>query len=98
MPANDFGTIVAVFEQGTRAEVALDKLWHAGFQHDHIGIVLPGKGLVEAQTPTGAVEDIAAQGAVTGAVAGSTVGAITGALLTGLIPGVGPVFAGGLLL
>lgn len=97
MTGNDHGTIVAVFDDGGQAEVALDKLWHAGFPHEQIGIVMPGKGVAEAQTETGALEAAGARGAVTGAVTGGTVGAITGALLTGLIPGVGPVLAGGIL-
>src|SRR5437764_13767282 len=97
MMGNDHGTIVAVFDDGKQAEVALDKLWHANFRPDQIGIVMPGKGVAEPKTPIGTLEEAGARGAVTGAVTGGTVGAITGALLTGLIPGVGPVMAGGIL-
>jgi hypothetical protein len=97
MTTTHSSTVVAAFDQRGQAEVALDKLWHAGFPHDHIGILIPGKGEVEAQTPEGRVEDRAASGAVTGAVAGGGLGALAGAIMTGLIPGIGPVVAGGLL-
>lgn len=92
-----FPTVVAVFDRREQAEVAIDGLWHAGFKHDQIGILVPGQGVREAQTPTGKVEDNAAGGAVTGAVTGGTLGAVAGAVLTGLIPGIGPVLAGGIL-
>lgn len=96
MATTDQATILAVFDEGGQAEVALDRLWHAGFRREQIGIVKPGR-IDEAKTPAGEVEHAAARGAATGAVAGGTLGAITGALLTGFIPGIGPVVAGGLL-
>lgn len=97
MTASDRGTILASFDDSGKAEVALDRLWHAGFRREQIGVVLPGRGVAEAQTGAGVVEAAAAQGAVAGAATGGTIGGITGALLTAFVPGLGPVLAGGIL-
>ena len=59
--------VVAVFDRRAQAKVAIDKLWHAGFAHEQIGIVGPGDQVSEAHTPEGEVEATAAKGAVTGA-------------------------------
>lgn len=97
MDTNNHSTVVATFDDYAHAKVVIDKLWHAGFAHDHVGIVGPGHEVKEARTPEGEAEHTAAKGAATGAVAGGTVGAVAGALMTGLIPGAGPFIAGGLL-
>lgn len=98
MNTRDRNMVVGVFDEYAQAKVAVDRLWHAGFAHEEVGIAGPGEPVREAQTAEGKVEDTAARGAVTGAIAGGGVGAVAGALATGLIPGIGPVVAGGLLL
>jgi hypothetical protein len=89
--------VVGVFPDRGWAERAIDELHHHGFTRQQIGVVMPGRGVVEAHTGTEVLEDNAGTAAVAGAAAGGTLGAIAGALAMGLIPGVGPVLAGGLL-
>lgn len=89
--------VVAVFLTRGAAEGAIDELWHAGFDHNQVGMATPGQPLQEAQTRTGPAEDRAATGAEVGAASGAGVGAIVGAAAVALIPGIGPVLAGGLL-
>jgi hypothetical protein len=89
--------VAAVFENRGKADSAIDNLWHAGFQHDQVGILTPGGGVSEATTATEKSEENAAEGAVAGAAAGGAIGAVAGALVAAFIPGVGPVLAGGIL-
>lgn len=89
--------VTAVFDNRGQAEAAIDNLWHAGFRHDQIGIVMPSGRVTEATTATESTEENAAEGAVTGAAAGGTFGALVGATAAAVIPGVGPVLAGGIL-
>lgn len=89
--------VAAVFNQRGQVETAIDELLHTGFLQDQIGMVLPGQGMIEAETPTSRREETAADGAVAGAVTGGALGALLGAGVTALIPGIGPVLAGGLL-
>lgn len=90
-------TLIATFASRAQAEAAIDALWHNGFREDQVGIVMPGKGLVEADTSTGSLERKGARGAVVGAVTGGALGTLAGALVTILVPGVGTVLAGGIL-
>jgi hypothetical protein len=90
-------TVVAVFDERGQAESAIDELWHQGFAHDHLGIVMPGGRVTEATTATEQKEERAARGAVGGAVTGGALGAIAGAAVASVVPGVGPVLAGGIL-
>jgi hypothetical protein len=89
--------VVAVFPDRSQAEAAVDSLWHEGVRHNDIGMVLPGHRIEEAKTPTGDVEESAADGAEAGAIAGGAVGAFLGAAATGMIPGIGPIVAAGIL-
>jgi hypothetical protein len=93
----DLSLVAAVFGNRGKAESAIDNLWHAGFRHDQIGILMPGGQLAPATTATEKTEENAAGGAVTGAAAGGAIGAVIGALVAAIIPGVGPVLAGGIL-
>ena len=54
-------TVVAVFDERGQAEGAIDELWHEGFAHDQIGIVMPGGRVTEATTPTEQKEERAAR-------------------------------------
>jgi hypothetical protein len=91
------GAVTAVFVDRGKAESAIDNLWHAGFRHDQVGVLMPGGHVAEATTATEQTEENAAGGAVTGAATGGVLGAVAGALATAFIPGVGPVLAGGIL-
>jgi hypothetical protein len=95
--ASERSPVVAVFETHGQAESAIDALWHEGFRHDQIGILIPGEGVAEATTRTEGLEENAASGAATGAITGGALGAIAGAAVAGMIPGIGPVLAAGLL-
>ncbi len=90
--------VVALFDDRTSAERALDDLVQSGFRPEQIGLAVRDAGPAVEPPPLGP-DTKEGEGAVTGAVAGSTVGGLIGAALaTGLLPGVGPVIAGGLLL
>src|SRR5207249_1978561 len=67
------------------------------FQHDQVGIAMPGGTVRQVTTPIEEAEADAAEGAVAGAVGGSVAGAVAGALVSGLVPGIGPVIGGGML-
>src|SRR5437588_10571846 len=97
MIGTERSTVAAVFEDRRHAEAAIDELWHAGFRHDQVGVLMPGGNVKEATTSTEKIEDNASSGAVTGAVTGGVVGSVAGALVVGLVPGIGPVLAGGML-
>ena len=49
--------VAAVFDNRGKAESAIDNLWHAGFRHDQIGILTPGRGVTEATTATEKTEE-----------------------------------------
>lgn len=89
--------VVAIFSDRSRAEMAIDDLWHEGFQKDQIGLAAPGEDLQKATTATGPIEETAATGAVAGAATGAALGALAGALVVAPLPGIGPILAGGLL-
>jgi len=42
--------VVGMFEERKSAETAVDALWHAGFRHDQVGYLIPGRGVTQAQT------------------------------------------------
>jgi hypothetical protein len=88
---------MATFDNRGKAESAIDNLWHAGFRHDQVGILMPGGRATEATTATEGTEEKAAEGALAGAATGGAIGAVAGALATAFIPGIGPVLAGGIL-
>lgn len=90
-------TVAAAFDQRAEADVAIDKLRHAGFTQEQIGFVTPEGTVDQAQTPIDKREDKAAGGTVAGAVTGGTIGTLVGAACTALIPGIGLVLTGGLL-
>lgn len=95
--ATNTSLVTAIFENRGKAESAIDNLWHAGFRHDQVGILMPGGRVAEATTSTEGTEETAAEGAVAGAATGGALGAVAGGLATALIPGIGPVLAGGIL-
>src|SRR5262249_24246356 len=91
-------TVVALLDDRTHAERALDELLQNGFRPEQVGIAAPDAGRAVEPPPLdpGTKEG---EGAAVGAAAGGTVGGLVGAALAaGMIPGVGPVIAGGLLL
>ncbi len=91
-------TVIGVFTNHSRADLAVSELLNAGFANDQIGVASrePQK---EVATTRGAEKGTkAAVGAATGAVAGAGVGGLVGlGVLAGLIPGIGPAIAAGTL-
>jgi hypothetical protein len=89
--------VVAVFDDRTHAENAVDELCRSGFRADQVGLAVrdPGPPVEAPQIDPDTKEG---EGAVTGAVTGATLGGLLGAAVAaGVIPGVGPVIAGGIL-
>ena len=98
MSASGRSTVVALFDDRTRAELAADDLVSNGFRPEQVGPAVRHAGAAVEPPPLdpGTKEG---EGAAAGVVAGGTVGGLVGAALAaGIIPGVGPVIAGGLLL
>jgi hypothetical protein len=98
MTASGRSTVVALFDDRTHAERALDELVENGFAREQVGLaVRDAAATVEAPPLDPGTRE--GEGAVTGAVTGGAVGGLVGAALAaGMIPGIGPVIAGGLLL
>jgi hypothetical protein len=90
-------TVLGIFPTRGQAQGAIHNLWHAGFDKEQIGSVMPGGKVVEASAATESQEERAADGAVGGALAGGTAGAVAGATAAALLPGIGPLLAGGIL-
>ncbi|HVT88972.1 MAG TPA: hypothetical protein VHD56_08980 [Tepidisphaeraceae bacterium] len=93
--ANNESPVVAVFDDRYQADLAVHDLEEAGFDHDHVGLVIRGSDATQGGMITDAVATKDARGAAIGAVTGAVAGGILGALAWVLLPGVGPVLAGG---
>jgi len=89
--------LVAIFDDRSAAEMAVDQLIQSGFTADQVGYVLRGSDVAAGGmiTDTPGAKD--RKGAVTGAVTGAVAGGLTAAAVTALIPGVGPILAAGTL-
>jgi hypothetical protein len=98
MTTTTMTSLVAVYRTRGQAEAAIDQLWHAGFEKEHVGIMIPGEGVQQASTESEQTEETGANGAVAGAVAGTVAGTVAGALAMLLIPGLGPILTGGALM
>ena len=55
--------VIAVFPNRGLADAAIDKLLHAGFDKNKIGLASPGEAMQPATTATTRIEDRAADGA-----------------------------------
>jgi uncharacterized protein (TIGR02271 family) len=90
-------TAIAIFDDRSRAQRAIDQLKRAGFTEKEIGVTArdaDGDGkVVDADKGSHAKE-----GAITGVTAGASVGAWWGlGILAGILPAIGPAIAGGTL-
>jgi hypothetical protein len=87
-------TVVALFDDMSTAEKAVQELEHLGFSRDHISLMAANRGGDDG----GAAAGSAADGAVAGAGIGAVLGGLAG-LLVGIgalaIPGIGPIIAAG---
>lgn len=89
-------TAIALFDDRTRAQRAIEELRRVGFSEKEIGITardVSGGGASEGHKETHAKE-----GAIAGVTAGAGVGALWGlGILAGVLPAIGPAIAGGTL-
>jgi len=89
--------VVAVFEDRSAAENAVDALEQAGFSADSIGYVIRGSDAVMGGMITDAAGAKDGRGAAAGAITGGMIGGVAAAAASLLIPGVGLLVAGGVL-
>ena len=98
MQTTTCSTVVGVFTNTHQADRAVDALFDAGFDTNHIGVVTRESGTRAGKrtTTTEAEAENAGTGAATGAAAGLGIGALVGwGVLAGAIPVIGPaLFAG----
>jgi len=88
-------TIVAVFQDDSKAQQAVRELKQAGFRDDQLGVVSHDRNAVGEKHTEGTH---VTEGAVTGVAAGAGIGALWAlGIAAGFMPVIGPVVAGGLL-
>jgi len=91
-------TIVAVFQDRSKAQQAINELKRAGFRDDQIGVTSRDGKLHGAVAGDGTGDNYAAEAATAGVATGAGVGALWGlGVISGLLPAIGPAIAGGTL-
>lgn len=89
-------TAIAIFDDRSRAQRAIEELQRAGFTEKEIGIT--ARDTTTAGKSDGHKETHAKEGAIAGVTAGAGVGALWGlGILAGVLPAIGPAIAGGTL-
>ena len=95
---NGRSTIVAVFNDRTQAQQAINELKRAGFRDDQIGVTSREGNLHGATAGDGSGDNYAAEAGAAGLATGAGVGALWGlGIVSGLLPAIGPAIAGGTL-
>lgn len=97
---SDRTTVIAIFDDRTRAQSAIEQLKRAGFTEGEIGVTVRDGDSEGGQAlrDGGGKETHAKEGAITGVAAGAGVGALWGlGILAGVLPAIGPAIAGGTL-
>jgi hypothetical protein len=89
--------VVAVFEDRSAAEYAVDALEQAGFTHDHVGFVIRGSDAVAGGMLHDADGAKDLRGAAAGIITGGIVGGILATAAAVLIPPIGVAIAGEIL-
>jgi len=89
--------LIALYDDRTAAERAVDELEQAGFSSEDAGMAIRGSDAVRGGMIVDAQGTKDGSGLAAGAATGGLVGGILGALASLAIPGVGPVIAGGVL-
>lgn len=97
MTTSNGSTLVGIFQSRYEAELALDELRQAGFDHKDIGFAIrgddvPGGGMI---TDSPLTKD--GHGAAKGMLAGGVAGTLLGAAAVLVLPGIGPVLSMGVL-
>lgn len=91
-------TVVGLFHDQPKAELAIQTLKREGFTDDQIGIIMQDREKQKelADSTGSSVSDAAATGAIGGGIAGGVLGLLAGVGALA-IPGIGPIIAGGAL-
>ncbi len=91
-------TAIAIFDDRTQAQQAIDQLKRAGFTEKQIGVTARGDEDGDTGIGDGRKDTHAKEGAIAGVAAGAGVGALWGlGILAGVLPGIGTAIAGGTL-
>ena len=92
-------TVVGVFPDRRKADMAIDDLYGAGFQSSQIGVIVRDSAGNVVTSDTHAHDgEHAAEGGATGALVGAGLGGLVGlGVLSGFIPIVGPAIMAGTL-
>lgn len=95
----DRTTVIAVFDDRSEAQRAIDQLKRAGFTEKEIGVTARDVDDVARRGDKGDKgETHAKEGAIAGVATGAGVGALWGlGILAGVLPAIGPAIAGGTL-
>ncbi len=97
MTISNGSTLVGIFQSRYEAELALDELRQAGFDHKDIGFAIRGEDAVAGGAITDALLTKDGQGAIKGMAVGGLAGGLLGAAAVLALPGIGPVLSMGLL-
>jgi uncharacterized protein (TIGR02271 family) len=91
------GTVVAVFNDRSKAQQAINELKRAGFRDDQIGVT-SREGKLAGTTTDDTGDTYAAEAGAAGLATGAGVGALWGlGVVSGFLPAIGPAIAGGTL-
>ena len=94
----DRTTAIAIFDDRTQAQRAIEQLKRAGFTEKEIGVTARDVGEPDLGAVDGGKKTHAKEGAIAGVAAGAGVGALWGlGILAGVLPGIGTAIAGGTL-
>ena len=94
----DRTTAIAIFDDRTQAQRAIEQLKRAGFTEKEIGVTARDTGEVDGDVVDRGKGTHAKEGAIAGVAAGAGVGALWGlGILAGVLPGIGTAIAGGTL-
>jgi uncharacterized protein (TIGR02271 family) len=94
----DRTTAIAIFDDRTQAQQAIEQLKRAGFTEKQIGVTARDAGDGDSGIADDRKETHAKEGAIAGVTAGAGVGALWGlGILAGVLPAIGPAIAGGTL-
>jgi len=94
----DRTTAIAIFDDRTQAQRAIEQLKRAGFTEKEIGVTARDTGEADGDVVDRGKGTHAKEGAIAGVAAGAGVGALWGlGILAGVLPGIGTAIAGGTL-
>src|SRR5690349_1118471 len=93
MTTSNGSTLVGIFKSRYDAELALDELRQAGFDHKDIGFAIRGEDTGSAGMITDSLLTKDGHGAAKGMLAGGVAGTLLGAAAVLVLPGIGPILS-----